>query len=107
MRDGVITLNGPVSDFTRTMLVAGLLPPNTEIRNNQSQCVNIDYGDADPALVVDRLTGYGFRDVSLKVYPGEILGWRAWWSRAGRSWRRRCSAATRSKAAGCSCRAAT
>jgi AI-2 transport system ATP-binding protein len=74
MRDGVITLNGPVCDFTREMLVAGLLPPNTEIRDNRYQCVNIDYGDAEPALVVDNLTGYGFRDVSLKVYPGEILG---------------------------------
>ena len=74
MRDGVITLNGPVSDFTREMLVAGLLPPNTEIHRDALSCQPVDYAIQKPALVVDHLTGYGFRDVSLKVYPGEILG---------------------------------
>lgn len=74
MRDGVITLNGPVVDFTREMLVAGLLPPNTEIHNDHLTCNAVDYGKAKPALNIEHLTGYGFRDVSLQVYPGEILG---------------------------------
>ena len=30
MCDGVITLNGPVTDFNRDMLLQGLLPTNTE-----------------------------------------------------------------------------
>ena len=74
MRDGVITLSGPVSDFTREMLVAGLLPPNTEIHRDALACKPVDYAAQQPSLVVEHLTGYGFRDVSLKVYPGEILG---------------------------------
>lgn len=74
MRDGVITLSGPVSDFTREMLVAGLLPPNTEIHRDALACKPVDYAAQQPSLVVEHLTGYGFRDVSLEVYPGEILG---------------------------------
>ncbi len=74
MRDGVITLNGPVTDFTRDMLVAGLLPPNADVRDAANACVAQDLTGKDPLLVVENLTGYGFNDVSLQVYPGEILG---------------------------------
>ncbi len=74
MRDGVITLDGPVSNFTREMLVAGLLPPNVEIRSMGASCKPVNYEGTQPALVVEHLTGYGFRDVSLKVFPGEVLG---------------------------------
>ena len=74
MRDGVITLNGDVSGFTREMLVAGLLPPNAEVHQGGVACTVEDYTGLTPTLVIDRLTGYGFQDVSLKVYPGEILG---------------------------------
>ena len=73
MRDGVITLNGPVSDFNHDMLVAGLLPPDTEIKQSQHREVRVDYSAA-PTLVVEGLTGYGFRDISFKLWPGEILG---------------------------------
>ena len=74
MRDGVITLDGPVTDFTREMLVAGLLPPNVELNRNAAACKPVSYNGIEPALVIEHLSGYGFRDVSLKVYPGEILG---------------------------------
>ena len=74
MRDGVITLNGPVTDFTRDMLVAGLLPPNADVRDAANACAAQDLTGKDPLLVVENLTGYGFNDVSLQVYPGEILG---------------------------------
>lgn len=74
MRDGVITLNGPVKDFTREMLVAGLLPPDSEARRSEQVCKVVDYKGAEPVFVVDGLTGYGFSNISLKVYPGEILG---------------------------------
>ena len=74
MRDGVITLNGPVGDFTRDMLVAGLLPPDSEVQSCRRDCPVVDYGHTEPALVVDHLSGYGFSDICLQVYPGEILG---------------------------------
>lgn len=76
MRDGIITLSGAVSEFTRDMLVAGLLPPDSQVQKakDKSEASKIDYENTKPALIVDGLTGYGFSDISLEVYPGEILG---------------------------------
>lgn len=74
MRDGVITLNGPVGDFTRDMLVMGLLPPDSvmcSIKNKQN-CQRDPH--AEPALRIEKLSGFGFSDISLAVYPGEVLG---------------------------------
>ena len=74
MRDGVITLSGPVSGFDREMLVRGLLPPDTKERERKSAHREIDYAGLKPVLQVRHLSGYGFDDVSFEVYPGEILG---------------------------------
>ncbi len=76
MRDGVITVRGPVRDFTREDLVKGLLPPDTAQtaqRGKSASERHVDY-TADPVLELQNFSGYGFSDVSLKVYPGEILG---------------------------------
>ncbi len=75
MRDGIITLSGPVEEFTREMLVKGLLPPDMKER----ECVGDNCGvpivrTGEPVLKVEHLTGYGFKDVSFEVHPGEILG---------------------------------
>ena len=75
MRDGIITVQGPVANFTREDLVKGLLPPDAELQAKekiQAQA-NVNY-TAQPVLELDHFSGYGFTDVSLKVYPGEILG---------------------------------
>ena len=74
MRDGAITLNDPVSSLTREMLVTGLLPPGSEVSKLAGERHVSSADDREPALVLDGLTGYGFSDVSLKLYPGEILG---------------------------------
>ncbi len=77
LRDGVVTLRGPVEDFTREMLVKGLLPPSIEEKcNEQTGCsiTAIDYNGLKPVLTVKNLSGYGFSNVDLEVYPGEILG---------------------------------
>ncbi len=73
MRDGVITLCGPVGDFTREMLVQGLLPPDTE-QGEALVCIPPDYQGREPMLRLEGYTGYGFCDISFEVYPGEILG---------------------------------
>ena len=75
MRDGAITLQGPVSGFTREDLVKGLLPPDAEgsVQTREAGESSVDYA-ADPVLELDGFSGYGFSDVSLKVWPGEILG---------------------------------
>ncbi len=75
MRDGQITLEGPVENFTREMLVQGLLPPDATHENEiKANTTSIDYDHLKPIFEVQHLSGYGFQDISFKVYPGEILG---------------------------------
>ena len=75
MRDGTITIQGPVADFTREDLVKGLLPPDAE-DNAQVRTAGVSKVDysAKPVLELENFSGYGFSDVNLKVWPGEILG---------------------------------
>ena len=75
MRDGVITIHGPVTDFTREDLVKGLLPPDAEEAAHKEAVAAkpVDYS-AQPVLELDDFSGYGFDHISLKVWPGEILG---------------------------------
>ena len=73
MRDGVITLKGKISEFTRDMLVKGLLPPDCEEAKKQ-ETKEIDYCGLKPAFELIHFSGYGFWDINLKIYPGEILG---------------------------------
>lgn len=79
MRDGVITLSGQVGEFTKEALVKGLLPPNREEKSGDggekadSGVHKIDYSKP-PVLELQHFSGYGFNDISLKLYPGEILG---------------------------------
>ena len=77
MRDGVITLQGKVSEFTREMLVKGLLPPNMEEAGAEAGSTEgeaLDYGKLKPIFELVDYSGYGFDGVNLKIYPGEILG---------------------------------
>lgn len=76
LRDGVITLSGAVEDFNREMLVKGLLPPDAEIATGAKNegATAIDYENLSPILSLKNFSGYGFSDINLGVYPGEILG---------------------------------
>ena len=75
MKDGMITVNGPVSDFTKEDLVNGLLPPNLEKKTEAQQEERVfKRENLDPVLVVDDLSGYGFSHIHFSLYPGEILG---------------------------------
>lgn len=76
MRDGVVTLKGKVADFTREMLVKGLLPPNMDELEEKEKCEDaaLDYEKLTPVFELSDYSGYGFEDVNLKIYPGEILG---------------------------------
>lgn len=73
MSDGKITVESPIQDVDHETLVRGLLPPNVEYQANQFVACDIDRG-CQPVLKLDKLTGYGFSDISFEVYPGEILG---------------------------------
>ncbi len=75
MRDGSITIQGPVANFTREDLVKGLLPPDAADRTQAkgNSVSNVDYS-AQPVLELKDFSGYGFSSIDLKVWPGEILG---------------------------------
>ncbi|WP_455136086.1 sugar ABC transporter ATP-binding protein [Thermophilibacter sp.] len=75
LRDGIVTMQGPTSEFTREDLVKGLLPPDAGAVKKEAASFarTIDYS-AEPVLELQGFSGYGFADVSLKVYPGEIVG---------------------------------
>ncbi|WP_097004799.1 sugar ABC transporter ATP-binding protein [Lacrimispora amygdalina] len=73
MRDGVITLNGKISEFTREMLVKGLLPDDCKEAERQ-EAEELDYTGLMPVFELKNFSGYGFWDISLKIYPGEVLG---------------------------------
>ena len=75
LRDGIVAMQGNVKDFTREDLVRGLLPPDaTNVGSAKDEAARaIDY-TADPVLELKGFSGYGFKDVDLKVYPGEIVG---------------------------------
>lgn len=74
MRDGIITLNGPISGFTREMLVEGLLPPNIKESKQVFKSKMAIYDNVKPILKVENFSGYGFKNICFDVYPGEILG---------------------------------
>jgi AI-2 transport system ATP-binding protein len=74
MRDGVISVQGKVNEFTRDDLVRGLLPPGVD-----EEKVSVDLNDmvdrsGKPVLELKDYSGYGFTNVNLKIYPGEIVG---------------------------------
>lgn len=75
LRDGIVAMQGNINDFTREDLVRGLLPPDaSNIRTDAAESARaIDYSAA-PVLELKGFSGYGFKDVDLKVYPGEIVG---------------------------------
>ena len=65
MRDGKVSLSGKTQEFTNDMLIQALLPDGTDLES-MKKMKNI--------REIENLSGNGFKDISLKVYPGEILG---------------------------------
>ena len=75
MRDGLITLRGPVENFNKEILIQGLLPNDAEIASSSVHTYEpVKYENLKPVLQVKDFTGYGFKDITFDLYPGEILG---------------------------------
>ncbi|MCR5288534.1 MAG: sugar ABC transporter ATP-binding protein [Treponema sp.] len=74
--DGVITMKGDVKDFTYDMLLKGLMQKNKEQKVSTVVEAGGSAGPCKKELVMSlkNFTGYGFADVNLDIYSGEILG---------------------------------
>ncbi|WHY56459.1 sugar ABC transporter ATP-binding protein [Peribacillus simplex] len=75
LRDGKVTLKGKINDFTKEMLIKGLLPLDSERSENETfKKEFLDRSKEEPILKVQKLGGDGFKDISFDVYKGEVVG---------------------------------
>ncbi len=75
LRDGKVTLKGKIQDFTKDMLIEGLLPVGSEKRQNDATKKEYTgHMDRPPVLKVENISGDGFRDISFEIYQGEVVG---------------------------------
>ena len=75
LRDGKVTLKGKINDFTKEMLIKGLLPLDSERCGNETfKKEFLDRRKEEPILKVQKLGGDGFKDISFDVYKGEVVG---------------------------------
>lgn len=74
LRDGVVALQAPVADVTLDEVVTAMVPDRAAQSSLESMRRTPDLTGIDPALVVNGLSGNGFTDISLELYPGEVLG---------------------------------
>lgn len=73
LRDGNVVFTAPVEDTSVAEVVQEMVPNVTETISAKHKEMK-DLGGLSPMLVVKDFAGQGFHDVSLEVYPGEIVG---------------------------------
>ncbi|TYS50364.1 sugar ABC transporter ATP-binding protein [Bacillus infantis] len=75
LRDGRITLKGRIDEFTKEMLIKGLLPEESqESGKDVFEKSQRERADEEPVLDVRNISGDGFRDISIQVFKGEVVG---------------------------------
>ena len=67
--DGTITMDGDTKDFTYDMLLKGLAPESVEKMLEEETIETTEVEKKEPVLSLKNLSGYGFADVNLDVYP--------------------------------------
>ncbi|CAG9614526.1 Autoinducer 2 import ATP-binding protein LsrA [Bacillus rhizoplanae] len=73
LRDGVISNQGTVNEFTYDILLQGLLPEDYQQIQKRESLYN-ETASLKQVLQVNHLFSHRFRDVSLEVKAGEIVG---------------------------------
>ncbi|WP_102026540.1 sugar ABC transporter ATP-binding protein [Salirhabdus sp. Marseille-P4669] len=75
LRDGKVTLKGSIDEFTKDMLIQGLLPANNEKEySDQFEKKARILENEEAVLKVQSISGNGFRNISFDVYKGEVVG---------------------------------
>lgn len=80
MRDGCVVLHGDIGSLNDDTLVAAMMPPERQPPLSAEQQLWLQAGNTpsgrqgEVLLQVDALCGEGFREISLQVKAGEILG---------------------------------
>lgn len=75
LRDGKVTLKGNIQEFTKDMLIAGLLPEGSTPKvSGQFLKKQAERRDREPVLKVENMSGDGFRNISFEIYQGEVVG---------------------------------
>ncbi len=75
LRDGKVTLKGSIDEFTKDMLIQGLLPSNNEKEySDQFEKKARILENEEAVLKVQSISGNGFRNISFDVYKGEVVG---------------------------------
>ncbi|MBO0962275.1 sugar ABC transporter ATP-binding protein [Neobacillus sp. MM2021_6] len=75
LRDGKVTLKGRIDEFTKEMLIQGLLPEGNEnLYEDQFERRKTNHEGEEPILKVVDIVGEGFRNISFDVYKGEVVG---------------------------------
>lgn len=75
LRDGVIVFSRETSECDQHDIIRAMLPDMQEVNNYQSQNGANNLQELGREIFrVDHFSGYGFFDVSFKVYAGEVLG---------------------------------
>ncbi|USQ79166.1 sugar ABC transporter ATP-binding protein [Ornithinimicrobium faecis] len=73
LRDGAMVLQKATADTSVEELVSTMVPESEQVsREEQGQVARAV--DGPPALSLQGFTGQGFTDVTLDVFPGEVLG---------------------------------
>ena len=75
LRDGKVTRYGRIADFTKEQLIEGLLPAgnSTTVKKRAERRAGRLH-EQEPVLKVDNISGDGFKNISLEVYRGEVVG---------------------------------
>ncbi|WP_242511640.1 ATP-binding cassette domain-containing protein [Pengzhenrongella frigida] len=73
LRDGATVLAETTANTSISALVMAMVPDSV-LRDVPQRAAAVRQPGTLPALTIDGLTGNGFRDVCLDLYPGEVLG---------------------------------
>lgn len=75
LRDGKVTLKGRIDEFTKEMLIQGLLPAGNENHyEDKFERRRSNHEGEEPILKVENIVGDGFKNISFEVYKGEVVG---------------------------------